>query len=132
MFDPNELERIVIPCDGKWIKHIYTETMKNYRVALNKWNMGTGGGPDHPADYFCVEERDEKYFQDNDKTRGSMLCWIIMHDKKVGFILDAKNQSLPPDYSVETGGKKKTTRNKRSKTPSPDEQLKRICTAIFL
>ena len=104
--------------------------MKNYRVALNKWNMGTGGGPDHPPEYFNVDERDDKYFQDYDKTRGSMLCWIFMHDKKLGFILDAKNQSLPPEYSVETAGKEKTTRTKRPKAPSLDEQLKHICTAI--
>ena len=131
IFDPNESERIVIPRDGVWIKRIFTETMKPYRVSLTKWNMGTGGGPDHPPDYFCVEDRDEKYFQDYDKTRGGLLCWIFMHDKKLGFLLDAKNQSLPDSLQVETGGKKNNSdKRKRQKTPSPDDQLKRICTAI--
>ena len=130
IFDPNELERVAIPRDGVWIKRQYNDTMKYYREALNKWNMGTGGGPNHPPDYFCVEDRDDKHFQEYDRTRGALLCWIFMHDKKVGFILDAKNQSLPPDYSVETGGRKKTTNNKRSKTPSPDEQMKRLCKTI--
>ena len=131
IFDPNEYEQIVIPRDGGWIKRIFTDTMKPYRVALTKWNMGTGGGDDHPPNYFCVEDREEKKFQDYDKTRGGLLCWIFMHDKKLGFILDAKNQSLPDSFQVESGGKKnKTDKRKRAKTPSPEDQLKRICTAI--
>ena len=43
--DPNDITRIKIPCDVKWLKfNVYKKSLAKYNQTLRMFRGGTGGG----------------------------------------------------------------------------------------
>ena len=81
----NDCNRIAIPRDHEWLQALYFKTLKEYKKAMDKWKMGTGGGSGAPENYADWNERDEEDFSKYGGVRGDVLAWIYMLDKQAGF-----------------------------------------------
>ena len=42
--NPNEISRTTMNRSPKWLKQLYKDTMKEYKIAMHKWTKGTRGG----------------------------------------------------------------------------------------
>ena len=74
--NPNDPSRINIERDGRFIKYFLSDTLKHYRIASDKWKMGTGGGYGFSEDYVNWEERDDELFTNYDSSSREYLAWI--------------------------------------------------------
>lgn len=58
-FDPNNQSRIALPWTVKETTAIFARLDKEYHVTMDKYTMGTGGGPGDDANFAAWQQRDE-------------------------------------------------------------------------
>ena len=120
--DANDPIRMGIERNGVFIKNTIQSSMVFYTNAMNKWQLGTGGGSGADENYANWEEREDHLFENYDLQRGHWLAWIFMKDKSIGFPFNAKNQPLPRNIAIEDSiqnRNKKRRKNSRDNFMSP-------------
>ena len=58
-FNPNNLSRIALPWTVKETTAIFNKLDKEYHATMDKYTMGTGGGPGDDANFAAWQQRDE-------------------------------------------------------------------------
>ena len=100
-YDPNERSRIGIARDRKQIQHIFNTSLSQYREAMRKYTLGTGGGSGASSDFHRWEEREPDDFYTYPRQSAAYLTWIHMWDKQLGWILTARGDSLPDGIAID-------------------------------
>ena len=129
----NDEERIAIGRNGKWLKDVYFKTLKEYRKAMEKWKMGTGGGSGQPENYCDWNTRNDEEFSNYGNTRGDVLAYVYMLDKESGFPLLTIYDDAPDDVCVEDGTVPPSQSNKRKRSKKEDDAVSvatSLCAAV--
>jgi len=99
---------------------MYTTVMKEYKVAMHKWKMGTGGGSGEKADYANWDSRDKYLFANYGGGFGRRISkdyrgYLYMLDYEAGFPFSCSFAPPPPDAIMEDGtGVRATSKRKGS------------------
>ena len=119
--NPNDMERIKIKRDYKFMMEIWKYCSPKYNHCWQKWTKGTGGGSGAEEDFENWEKREmtEKFADYAASGSCDMMAYIYMLDKDVGFMINAINDPAPSETVLEDGEKKQpatSTPAKRRKT----------------
>ena len=102
--DPNDLSRIQIERDHKFLRSVYFTELKLYNKATKKWQKGTGGGPGYPENFCDWQARDGEHFANYTSAgKGDYLAWIYMLDKGANFVFNTINDPPPASSTMEDG-----------------------------
>ena len=109
----NNEDRISIQRDADWLQKLYFRHLKDYRKAMEKWKMGTGGGSGADENYADWNTRNSEDFSNYGSVKGDVLAYIYMLDKEAHFLLLAMYDDAPDDIRVEDAIPKNPTKRKK-------------------
>ena len=99
--DPNDEIRIKMAWTEKEVQAIFRQVAVDYQKMMDKWMMGTGGGPGAPENFAIWQDRDET------ETAGYIeqacdvyLSLVYIWDKKYDFVFVTKKDPLPSHMHI--------------------------------
>ena len=100
-FDPNDESRIKMDWTEKEVQAIFRQVAVDYQKMMDKWMMGTGGGPGAPENFSIWQDREET------ETAGYIeqacdvyLSLVYIWDKEYDFVFVTKKDSLPSHMHI--------------------------------
>uniref|UniRef100_A0A6U5LTK3 Uncharacterized protein n=1 Tax=Corethron hystrix TaxID=216773 RepID=A0A6U5LTK3_9STRA len=120
---PNNLSRIEIPRTAVWVQQVIQDVRAKYNVMMEKWIMGTDGGPGAPEDFTEWDKRDDGYL--NDYCNDRWLCWVYMIDRSLGFLFSTKTREIAPNSALPEFGFGANPESLSETTPRPAKRSKR-------
>jgi hypothetical protein len=100
-FDPNTESRIKMAWTEKEVQAIFRQVAVDYQKMMDKWMMGTGGGPGAPENFSIWQDRDETetaaYI---DQACDIYLSLVYIWDKQYDFVFVTKKDSLPSHMQI--------------------------------
>ena len=102
-FDPNNLTRIALPWTVKDTTAIFNKLDKEYHVTMDKYTMGTGGGPGDDANFAAWQQRDECHVV-RYTTQPSNIYLSLVHtwDKQFGYPFVSLKDPLPNECAIDS------------------------------
>lgn len=127
----NQKERIKLGRDSKFVADQFKNTLKTYRVASKKYKSDTGGGSGSEHRFVTWDEREDKTFYKYSNSQGLLLTWIFMHDRRRGFILDARPTRIPDDCAIDGNATASLSPSRKSSASSElNAAIKGVCATI--
>jgi hypothetical protein len=100
-YNPNDMTRTSIGCDGAWMKETWKSSIRMHIVLqMKKWQMGTGGGPGAPELFENWQSQAPAAFESytnlgSGSSNGKL--WL-------GYIYQMDWQATPPDILYAAAG----------------------------
>ncbi len=102
-FDPNNQSRIALPWTVKETTAIFNRLEKEYHVAMDKYTMGTGGGPGDDENFAAWQQRDEcNVVWYTNQPSNIYLSVVHSWDKQFGFPFVAVKDPLPVECAIDS------------------------------
>jgi hypothetical protein len=100
-FEPNNERRIKMAWTQKEVQAIFRQVAVDYQKMMDKWMMGTGGGPGAPENFAIWQDRQEA---DTAAYIGQAcdvyLSLVYIWDKMYDFVFVTKKDSLPSHMHI--------------------------------
>ena len=102
-FDPNNPSRISLPWTSKDTAAIFTRLNKEYHVTIDKYTMGTGGGPGDDANFAAWQQQDEcNVVRYTNQLSNIYLSVVHSWDKQFGFPFVSVKDNIPSECTIDT------------------------------
>ncbi len=102
-FDPNNQTRIALPWTEKETTAIFHKLDKEYHATMDKYTMGTGGGPGDDANFAAWQQRDEcNVVRYTNQPSNIYLSVVHSWDKQFGFPLVSVKDPLPMECAIDS------------------------------
>jgi len=101
--DPNNQTRISLPWTVKDTTAIFTKIDKEYHLTMDKYTMGTGGGPGDDANFAAWQQRDEcNVVRYSNQLSNIYLSVVHSWDKQFGFPFVSVKDVLPTECAIDS------------------------------
>jgi hypothetical protein len=102
-FDPNNQTRIALPWTVKETTAIFNKLDKEYHATMDKYTMGTGGGPGDDANFAAWQQRDEcNVVRYTNQPAHIYLSVVHSWDKQFGFPFVSFKDPLPMECAIDS------------------------------
>jgi hypothetical protein len=102
-FDPNNQTRIALPWTVKETTAIFNKLDQEYHKTMDKYTMGTGGGPGDDANFAAWQQRDEcNVVRYTNQPAHIYLSVVHSWDKLFGFPFVSFKDPLPMECAIDS------------------------------
>ena len=102
-FNPNNQSRIALPWTVKDTTAIFNKLDKEYHTTMDKYTMGTGGGPGDDANFAAWQQRDEcNVVHYTNQSAHIYLSVVHIWDKQFGFPFVSFKDPLPLECAIDS------------------------------
>ncbi len=141
-FNPNRQDRISLPWTLPLLKTMFGMVRKSYNRVMERYTMGTGGGPGMPENYVIWQERDETTFTGyiSQVTADLYLTIVHMWDRMYDYPFVTTREQIPQEARIDdreseqlSDGNVSSTGSKSDSTQKKNlfkEDIRAISTAI--